>query len=142
MEAKADLKALETRRRKLLDDHEDEWCLKSRAIWLAKGDENTKFFHTYAKGRKVSNILWKLKGQGDTFVSSFEGLVEMGKNHFQTLFKVDLRDSSADSIRLTLHFPRFVDEKGNIDIFIEFTEEELKETLHNLQKYKSPSPNG
>jgi len=32
MEAKVDLKALETHRRKLLNDQEVEWCLKSRAI--------------------------------------------------------------------------------------------------------------
>jgi hypothetical protein len=62
---------------------------KEWAIWLDKGDENTKLFHAFAKGRKVSNTIWKLKGHGDTSVSTFEGLAEMGKNHFQALFKAD-----------------------------------------------------
>jgi len=33
-------------------------------IWLNKGDENTKFFHAYEKGRKSSNTNWKIKAQG------------------------------------------------------------------------------
>jgi hypothetical protein len=35
--------------------------LKRRALQLENGDENTKFFHAYEKGRKASNIIWILK---------------------------------------------------------------------------------
>jgi hypothetical protein len=37
------LKSLESRHRQLLVDQEVTWRLKSRAIWLEQGDENTKF---------------------------------------------------------------------------------------------------
>ena len=49
-ESKDTLVVLVGCRNTLLLDQEETWRLKSRAIWLACGDENTKFFHAYAKG--------------------------------------------------------------------------------------------
>jgi len=107
------LKNLEAKRRKLLDDKEATWRLKSRALWLENGDENTKFFHAYAKGRKETNTIWSLKDQEDRPVTTFEGLSNMGKKNFQTLFKDDRRENLEDIIKLALFFPSFVDEENN-----------------------------
>jgi hypothetical protein len=136
------LKRLEARHRQLLADQEATWRLKSRAIWLENGDENTKFFQAYAKGRKEANTIWSLKDQEGRSVTSFEGLANMGKIHFQSLFKVDRRVNITDIIRLALYFPSFVDEEGNRELYAEVTEAELKETLHSFQKDKSPGPDG
>lgn len=38
------LKGMEFSKKSLLEKEEAECRLKTRAIWLAKGDENTKFF--------------------------------------------------------------------------------------------------
>jgi hypothetical protein len=54
---KEELLALEKCRRQLLEAQEVEWNLKSRATWLDKGDDNTKLFHAYAKGRKMANTI-------------------------------------------------------------------------------------
>jgi hypothetical protein len=124
----------------LLDDKEVEWHLKSRAIWLDKGDENTKKNHAFAKGRKAINTIWKLQGQGDSPATSFEDLAHLGITHFKTLFKVDPRENITDIIKSVLYFPKFVDEDGNRDLFVEFTEGELKETIHSFQKDKIPGP--
>ncbi|KAH9318515.1 hypothetical protein KI387_020284, partial [Taxus chinensis] len=47
-EDKTQLGILEKRRRCLLDERETLWRLKSRALWLECGDENTNFFQSYA----------------------------------------------------------------------------------------------
>jgi hypothetical protein len=127
-----EIKDPKARKRQLLIDQEVAWRLKGRAIWLDKGDENTKKIQAYAKGRKDSNIIWKLKDQEGHEVSSFEGLSYMRNNHFPSLFKAEQRVNIVDIVHLALFFPRFVDEDGNRDLFVEVTEAELQETLHSF----------
>jgi hypothetical protein len=52
-EHKTKVKRLEDKQRKLLLEKEKEWRLKSKALWLQAGDDNTKFFHRYANCRKI-----------------------------------------------------------------------------------------
>ena len=44
-ETKDTLVGLQGRRNTILLEKEETWRLKSRALWLACGDENTKKFH-------------------------------------------------------------------------------------------------
>jgi hypothetical protein len=55
------LKRLEAMSRLLMAEQEETWRLKSRAIWLENGDENTNFFQVYAKGRREKKTIWSLK---------------------------------------------------------------------------------
>ena len=69
-ESKEVLSRLEGRRNTLILEKEESWRLKSRAIWLECGDDNSKFFHAYARGRKVANTIWSLQDEeGSTHVS-------------------------------------------------------------------------
>jgi hypothetical protein len=141
-ELKEELLALEKWRRKILEAREEEWHLKIWALWLEKGDDNTKFFQAYAKGRKMDNTIWSLKDSEGRKVSSFDGMARIGKEYFHSLFKADQRASMADIVRMALYFPRFVGEDENKSLFEEVTEDELKEVLHSFQKVKIPGPDG
>ena len=69
-QSKEALIRLEGQRNILLLEREEAWRLKSKAIWLACGDDNTKCFHAYARGRKVANTIWSLQDEeGSTHVS-------------------------------------------------------------------------
>jgi len=50
-------KQLEEKKRNTSLEKEKEWSVKSRVIWLQLGNESSKFFHRYAKGRKNINSL-------------------------------------------------------------------------------------
>jgi len=54
---------LEGKKRKILDEAEATWRMKSRVLWLKNGDENTKYFHNYAKHRQNINTIWKLQDE-------------------------------------------------------------------------------
>lgn len=60
VEAKATLTGLEAQRSKILHEREETWRLRIKSIWLKAGDDNTKFFHNYSKGRRVCNTVWKM----------------------------------------------------------------------------------
>ena len=78
---------LEGRCNILLLEREEAWRLKSRALWLECGDDNTKFFHAYARGRKVANTIWSLQDEEGSTHLSFDDKASCGVNHFQQLFK-------------------------------------------------------
>eukprot|EP00253_Pinus_taeda_P002268 PITA_02268 len=141
-ESKERIVTLEKSREKILLDKEEEWRLKSRAIWLKAGDENTKFFHNYVKGRKNANTIWKLKDPEGREASSFEALSNMGKNHFKSLFSDPGGVSLAEIIRTAQYFPRFVEGEEAEDLFREVTKEEVESIIKSMAKDKSPSPNG
>lgn len=63
-EKKERIKAMKVERNRILKDIEEKWRLKSRAIWLEVGDENSKFFQNYAKGMRNTNTIWEMK-EGD-----------------------------------------------------------------------------
>jgi hypothetical protein len=89
LETKTNLPGMEECRNRLIKEKEEMWRLKSRAIWMKSGDENTKFFQAYAKGRKCSNTIWHLKDQDGIREHTFEGMSRIGKKYFQELYKVE-----------------------------------------------------
>ena len=123
-------------------EKEETWRLKSRATWLECGDNNTKFLHAYARGRKASNTIWSLLDDHGSLHDTFEGMASTGVEHFKSLFKALAQVSIAEVIRTAQLFPRFVEEDDNLSLMEEVTKGELKEVLQSFQKDKSPGPDG
>eukprot|EP00253_Pinus_taeda_P014847 PITA_14847 len=141
-DSKDKIMMLEKQRSKILLEREEEWRQKSRAIWLKAGDENTKFFHNYAKGRKNANTIWKLRDQNGREASSFEDLSRMGKAHFQNLFTAQGGITLAEIIRIAQCFPRFVEEEEAGSLMDVVTKEEVEHIIKSMAKDKSPGPDG
>lgn len=78
---------LESRKKKKLYEQEATWRLKSSIVWLMARDDNTKKNHNVAKGKKSTNTIWELHDLEGNRASLFEDLANMGKSHFESLFK-------------------------------------------------------
>lgn len=141
-ESKERILRLEKLRNQIMLDREEEWRLKSRAIWLKAGDENTKFFHNYARGRKNANTIWKLKNDEGREATSFESLSKMGRNHFQNLFTDQGGITLAEVIRTAQVFPKHVEEEEAEELIREVSQEEVEDIIKTMAKDKSPGPDG
>eukprot|EP00253_Pinus_taeda_P029650 PITA_29650 len=106
------------------------------------GDENTSFFHNYAKGRKSANTIWGLKNEEGREVQTFHSLSELGQRHFQKLFADPGETTIAEVIRTTQCFPKFLEEDEAEDLFGEVSKEEVEATIKSMAKEKSPGPDG
>eukprot|EP00253_Pinus_taeda_P030057 PITA_30057 len=133
---------LEKLKNQILLAKEEEWRLKSRAIWLKAGDENTRFFHNYAKGRKSENTIWSLKTEEGREVQTFKSLSELGQRHFQKLFADPGVTTIADVINIAQCFSSFLEEDEAEDLYCQVTKEEVESTIKSMAKEKSPGPDG
>jgi hypothetical protein len=139
---KLEAKQLEEKKRNILLEKEKEWRLKSRAIWLQAGDENSKFFHRYANGRKNINFVWKIDKGNNRWETNFKDIADEGVNYFSNLFKEDSRATIVEVIRLSNYFPNFVNNEDNLDLMKEVGKDELLQTLQSFQRDKIPWADG
>eukprot|EP00253_Pinus_taeda_P008313 PITA_08313 len=139
---KTRLIALENQWASLLKQQEESLRLRSRAIWLKAGDENSKFFHNFAKGRKVSNTIWSLPHPEGGLADNFNKLSQLGTAHFRGLFRNPPGANLVEIIEVASHFPRFVTEEDSEELMNPVTMEELESTLKWFKKDKSPGPDG
>eukprot|EP00253_Pinus_taeda_P008490 PITA_08490 len=141
-EEKTRLIELENQKENILRLREESKRLRSRATWLKAGDENTKFFQNYAKGRKVSNTIWNIPMPEGGLANTFNKLSQLGTNHFRTIYKAPPGTNLAEIINLANHFPRFVNEEEAEELIAPVTMEELESTIKWFKKDKSPGPDG
>lgn len=111
----------EKRWKEILVNCEALWCLKSRDIWLASGDENTKCFHAYARGCKVQNTIWEMSDDRGDRVADFDGISSLGVNHFNNLFSDPSGTSIVEIVKIASLFPSFIDDEGNDKLRMEVT---------------------
>eukprot|EP00253_Pinus_taeda_P002811 PITA_02811 len=133
---------LEKLQNKILLDKEEEWRIKSRAVWIKSGDENTKFFHNFAKGRKAANTIWRLKNEEGRMVNSFSELSGLGKRHFQNIFSDPGEATIAEVLQTAQSFPRFIEEDETEALSSPVTKEEVEAAMKLMGKDKSPGPDG
>ena len=78
------------------------------------GDENTKFFQAFTKGKKQQNTIWDLKKANNETATSFEDLVGIGKEFFENLFKANQQTTIYEVIQLSQLFRESVTKEDNL----------------------------
>eukprot|EP00253_Pinus_taeda_P027834 PITA_27834 len=125
-------------KRKILMDREEAWRLRSRVIWLLDGDDNKKFYHKLANGRKSINTIWQLSNEQGHTVNTFSQLASLVTSHFKRTYRAPPYANLAEIIQVAQLFPRFVDQEADRELSKEITIGELKATIKWFKKDKSP----
>ena len=99
---------------------------------MESGDDNIKFFHAYARGRKSSNTIWSLQDSYGVAQNNFVDKAHIGVTHFKNLFKTPPEVTIVEVVRVAQLFPRFVDVEDNLILMDMVYEEELKAALHSF----------
>lgn len=99
---------LSNRKKILLGRQESSWRLKSRVLWLAKGDGNTKFFQNYATMRRNKNCIWEIKKDDGAFCSDLAFIQDAAEDHFRDAFKQNPAFNLVEQLRLSESFLAFV----------------------------------
>jgi hypothetical protein len=136
------LRSLKQRKDLFLTTEESTWRLKSRAIWIAKGDKNTKFFYKYSSQRRCQNTIWDITDDERNLISSEIEIKETDYKHFKDQYSaIDSEDTSIQ-INVLNEVPRFSNDVDNEEIGKFVTIEEVKEIVYKMPKEKSPGLNG
>ncbi|KAL0361676.1 UNVERIFIED_CONTAM: putative mitochondrial protein [Sesamum radiatum] len=121
----------------LVSKEETKWRQRSKDVWLREGDRNTSFFHRQASNRFQSNLIRKLKGDDDEWVTSEEGIRQCISSHFQRVY-ASCRPTP-DAIALgTDCLRRVVDDSMAGDLLQPYTAEEVTKALFQMAPLKSP----
>lgn len=136
VEDKSHFIELENQKAHILKENEESLRLRSRAIWLKAGDDNTRFFQNFAKGQKVSNTTWNLPLPEGGIVDSFNKISHLGSSHFLNLYKSPPGENLADIIIMVGHLPRFVNEEEVEELFALVTSRELESMLNGSRRIR------
>ena len=92
-ETKKKVVYFEFQRQNILEYKEKYWRLKSISLWLAKEDENTKYFHHYVNHRKNSKSIWNKENDQGVEVKCFEDIANISISYFDKIFKEESQSS-------------------------------------------------
>jgi hypothetical protein len=114
-------------------------CHKSW-LWLLKGDNDTEYFHTLVNGRKRKQTIFSLM-DGEDRVSGTDNLLKHATSFYKALFGLGKGDAFQMDQDLWPIEDR-VTTNENDALTGEFTEEEIKSALFQMEKNKATGPDG
>ena len=116
---------------------EMDWRQRSRQLWLAAGDANTRYFHQVANGRRRANRIERLQ-LGDRVITGQTAVGQALADHFRCLF----RRGPPNSWRWTGAWASQLspDEQGSITG--PFLVDEVRAAIGGLKAEGAPGPDG
>jgi mannosylglycoprotein endo-beta-mannosidase len=124
----------------LLREEEIKWYERAKVKTLLEGDANTRFFHLVANGKHGKQHIYRLEDDNGVVVSS-DRLKCHITNYYKNLFgfpehtEITLMEDHIQDI------PQVSDEENEM-LIAEFTENEVREEVFQMEHNKAPGPDG
>lgn len=131
-------KEAKTELTKILNQRETFWRQRSKQIWLKVGDQNSKYFHSFASNRMRNTQINRLKNAYGQWVEWENGLVELMSEHFSSLFTA----TEVDWQEVVSYIPSTITNVQSDLLLRPITLEEVKGALFQMNPDKAPGPDG
>lgn len=119
---------------------ESEARQKSRVLWFKEGDWNIVFFHRTVKQRHNINKILTITDSSGMTQPDPKGAEDAIISYYRNLLGCPIPYYSPPIIAIQTTNP--VSEEGKDEIGRDITRDEIKKSLFNINKDKSPGPNG
>ncbi|XP_050277977.1 uncharacterized protein LOC126719473 [Quercus robur] len=121
-----------------LEDKENRmWFQRSKVLWAANGDKNSKFFHCRATQRMRKNSILNIRNEDGGWSSDSEAVAETLTAYFQALFtlaNLPLCEAATDSIN------RVITDEMNDQLSLEFQNWEVQQAIKQMAPFKAQGP--
>ena len=133
---------LETKLQKILRQIEEECRLRSRALWLKGGDQNTKFFQNQCRDRQRWNTIRELKKEDGTAVQGQAAISAEVRNFFEHLYNDEEHVPLCLMEDMASDIPSLISPQTKAQLESPILEEEVTKAIWSLHPDKAPGPDG
>lgn len=116
---------------------EESMRLKARAIWLQRGDQNSKNFHFMHRSRTNSNIISAIKASDGNWLENQEDIALQFANHFKDTYKYHKM-----SVDISFQPKRILHPNTSTWLSRPFSDEEILSAIKAINRDKAPWPDG
>ncbi|KAL6182497.1 hypothetical protein ACLB2K_043916 [Fragaria x ananassa] len=130
---------LEKELKELMHKEQTFWQQRSRVLWLAEGDLNTRYFHQKATNRKKKNTLKGLFNEDGVWCNDESEMEEIITRYYKSLFTTSRPQMFDDDLRFV---SSVVSEDMSRSMNRDISEEEVVKALKQMHPSKAPGPDG
>ncbi|XP_058751892.1 uncharacterized protein LOC131624996 [Vicia villosa] len=124
---------------RILNQEELMWFQRSRTMWLADGDRNTRYYHMKAINHRKRNRILMLKDDNDSWIEDSSQLQQHATNFYMNLFSSPNRWSNW--MQTDISFPKL--EHFELKLLnVPICAEEVYKALFSMKPWKAPGPDG
>jgi hypothetical protein len=125
---------------KLRREEESKWLQRAKVKHIQEGGDNAKYFHLIANGKHRRKKKFQLEQQEGT-ITGQENLKNYISDYYKSLFGPPPQGSCTMIEDINNYINQISGQENEILIAV-FTEEEVKEAVFQMEKNKSPGPDG
>ena len=123
----------------LLIKEEKMWKQRSRTLWLHKGDQNTRFFHSRASHRHRRNRIMELENLDGVLFLDEEEITNILVTYYHRLFNSTTPQNLEEALAAV---PELISDEMNSLLTAEYVKAEVDEALKHMELLKAPVPDG
>jgi mannosylglycoprotein endo-beta-mannosidase len=124
----------------LLREEELKWYNRSKSQFILEGDSNTRYFHSVANGRHRKKRIHTLV-QDEGTIEGQDNLKQYITNYYKNLFGAPEEGNFSMDESRTDDIPQVSVEENNL-LTAEYSEEEVRKAIFQMEHNKAPGPDG